>query len=227
MTPLNAGLMDTKELSYHGAMTNKPSKTTASVGVTEHGNAAVLVTVTSGGRLLDRRRIELTTGLSTHPYHHEGAWAVGRYRNSSWSKDTSLDEAIALVKKVQEAANRGAREGLKELATSITMPITRIAIRECPELPPTIEECIKDNRAQTIADSVMYRNALADAAVARDWTVYWYDKKSVFDKAAQALGIDDAAPLLMEMGKPIGPPWQAKQKLAAAAAIASEGLTTN
>lgn len=39
----------------------------ATVGVAEHGNSAVLVTVAPGGELLDRRRIDLTNGLPTHP----------------------------------------------------------------------------------------------------------------------------------------------------------------
>ena len=54
----------------------------ATVGVAEHGNSAVLVTIAPGGELLDRRRIDLTDrGLPTHPHHHEGSWAVGRYLN--------------------------------------------------------------------------------------------------------------------------------------------------
>ena len=36
----------------------------------------------------------------------------------------------------------------------------------CPELPPTTEARIADNRAQTFADSVMSREALAAAAQA-------------------------------------------------------------
>jgi hypothetical protein len=37
----------------------------------------------------------------------------------------------------------------------VDVPIGRIAIRRCPELPPTSEERIADNRAQTYADAVM------------------------------------------------------------------------
>lgn len=40
----------------------------------EHSNSAVLVTVTPGGELLDRRRIDLTDrGLPTHPHHHDAS----------------------------------------------------------------------------------------------------------------------------------------------------------
>ena len=193
----------------------------AAVGVTEHGNSAVLVTIATGGELLDRRRIDLTTGLPTHPHHHEGSWAVGRYTNSPWARPFSLVDAIALVERVREAAAHGARDSLEALATAVPVPIASIAIRVCPKLPPTTEERIADNRAQTMADSVMYRQALATAAEARGWSVYWYERERVFRAAAATLGADDLDAFLRAMGRSIGPPWQATHKLAAAAALAA------
>ena len=194
---------------------------TATVGVTEHGNSAVLVTVGSDGVLLDRRRFDLTDGLPTHPHHHEGSWAVGRYRNSPWAREITLGEAIKLVGRVREAAASGAQEGLHALAADVTMPIATIAIRTCPELPKTVEERIRDNRAQTVADTVMYRQALATAAEERGWSVVWYERDRAFTDAAAALGVEDINALLARMGRSIGPPWQARHKLAAAAALAA------
>ncbi|WP_437980444.1 hypothetical protein [Sorangium sp. So ce117] len=196
---------------------------TATVGVAEHGNSAVLVTVAPGGELLDRRRIDLTDGLPTHPHHHEGSWAVGRYLNTPGARALSLADAVALVERVRASAARGAREGLEALAAAVPVPIARIAIRVCPELPPTTEERIADNRAQTVADSVMYRQALAAAAEARGWSVHWYDREHVLRDAATALGRGDVSDLLHAMGRSIGPPWQAIHKLAAAAALAATG----
>jgi len=196
----------------------------AAVGVAEHGNSAVLVTVAPGGKLLDRRRIDLTRGLPTHPYHHEGSWAVGRYLNSPWARAISLADAVALVERVRGSATRGARESLEALAATVPMRIASIAIRVCPQLPPTTEERIADNRAANVADSVMYREALATAAEACGWSVYWYDRERVFRDAAAALGREDVDAFLHEMGRSIGPPWQAKQKLAAAAALAMGAL---
>jgi hypothetical protein len=196
----------------------------ATVGIAEHGNSAVLVTVASGGELLDRRRIDLTDrGLPTQPYHHEGAWAVGRYLNSPWARPISLADAVALVERVHASAARGAREGLEALAAAVPVPIASIAIRVCPKLPPMIEDRIADNRACTLADSVMYREALATAAEARGWSVHWYDREHVFRDAAAALGREDIDAFLRAIGRSIGPPWQAKHKLAAAAAIAATG----
>src|SRR6516165_7775440 len=128
-------------------MKAKPASQSAIVGVAEHGNSAVLVTLAPGGELLDRRRADLTTGLPTHPYHHEGSWAVGRYVDSPWAKPISLVDAIALVERVRAAAATGARESLESLAKSVHAPIARIAIRVCPKLPPTTEERIADTRA--------------------------------------------------------------------------------
>jgi hypothetical protein len=192
----------------------------AAVGVAEHGNSAVLVTVAPGGELLDRRRVDLTRGLPTHPYHHEGSWAVGRYLNSPWARAIPLADAVALVERVRESAARGARASLEALAATVPVPIASIAIRVCPQLPPTTEERIADTRVANVADSVMYREALANAAEARGWSVHWYDRERVFREAAAALGGKDIDAFLQAMGRSIGPPWQAKHKLAAAAALA-------
>ena len=197
------------------------TRRTASVGVVENGNTAVLVTVASDGELLDRRCIELTEGLSTHPHHHEGSWAVGRYLSTPGARVLPLAEAVALVERVHASAAQGAREALETLAAVIPVPVASIAIRACPELPPTIEERITDHRAQTFADSCMYREALATAARARGWSVLWYDRDHVVRDAAAALDREDIEAFLHAMGRAVGSPWQAKHKLAAAAALAA------
>jgi hypothetical protein len=202
-------------------MKGKTVPQSAIVGVAEHGNSAVLVTLAPGGELLDRRRVDLTTGLPTHPYHHEGSWAVGRYLNSPWARPMAFSDAVALVDRVREAAARGARESLEALAASVPLRIEGIALRVCAPLPPTTEERIADARAAGMADSIMYREALAQAAAARGWSVHWYDTEHVFHNAAAAAGRQDIDGYLQAMGKSVGPPWQAKHKLAAAAALAA------
>lgn len=195
----------------------------AVVGAVENANTMVLVTVATDAELLDRRQVALTEGLPTHPHHHEGSWAVGRYLDSPWARPISLAEALGLVERVREAAARGARACLESLAAEVSAPIVRLAIRACPSLPETAEACIADARAQTVADSVMYRRALADAARARGWDVRWYDRERVPRDAAAAQGRDEIESVLRSMGRAAGPPWQAKHKLAAAAALAFVG----
>jgi hypothetical protein len=194
----------------------------ASVGVAENGNSAFLVTVAPGGGVLDRRYVDLTDrGLPTHPHHHQGSWAVGRYLNTPGARVLPLAEVVQLVATVRAAAAQGAHTLLDALGVDIPVPIDRIAIRLCPALPATTEARIRDNRAQTYADSVMYREALAGAAAARGWAIHWYERERVFEDAAAALGRKDIDAFLQAMGQSIGPPWQAKHKLAAAAALAA------
>jgi len=57
---------------------------------------------------------------------------------------------------------------------------------------------------------------------ARGWSVHWYDREHVFRDAAAVLGCEDINALLVAMGRSIGAPWQAKHKLAAAAALAAK-----
>ena len=204
-----------------GPVAKASARHSAIVGVAEHGNSAVLVTVASDGQLLDRRHVDLTQGLPTHPYHHEGSWAVGRYTDSPWARPISLPDAVALVARVHDAAQNGAGEALERLAADVSLPIAGIAIRLCPPLPPTTEERIIDTRAANVADGVMYRQALAMVASVRGWSVTWYDRDQVFSGAAAALGIKDIEAFLRAMGRAAGPPWQAKHKLAAAAALAA------
>lgn len=195
----------------------------AAVGAAEQGNSVVLVTVSAAGELVDRREVRLTDGLPTHPHHHEGSWAVGRYLHTPGARRLSLADAMVLVERVRTAAETGARESLDGLAAAVPMPIRAIGIRACPRLPPTVEERIADHRAQTVADSVMYREAIAGAAAARGWRVHWYDRDQVMADAAAAFGARDIGSLLRRMGRAAGPPWQMRHKLAAAAALAAVG----
>jgi hypothetical protein len=176
------------------------------IGVSDHGGWAVLVTVARDGTLLDRRRVELVDDeLPGIPHHHEGQMLP-------------IDEAVALVERVRVSAERHAALALDAVATAVP-DILGITLRSCPTLPPTIAERIKDHRARNVADWVMYRKAIASAAVARGWPVYWYDAKNVIDAASRALHVTSFDAHFQQMRGAVGPPWNADHKLAMAAAI--------
>ena len=169
----------------------------------------MLVTVRGDGTLLDRRRVELVDeDLPSIPHHSEG-------------QALPLDEAVALVERVRVSAERHARLGLDAVAETVPGRIRGVALRRCPELPPTIAERIKNYRARNVADWVMYRKALAGAAEARGWAVHWYDPKKVFDAASEALRIEDLDAHFIQLRRSIGSPWSKDHKLAMAAAIAA------
>jgi hypothetical protein len=184
-----------------------PKSSRGIVGAADHCGWAVLVTVAREGYVIDRRRVELVDdALTKYPHHHEG-------------QQLPLDEAVALVERVQRSAAACARACLEALAA--TTPVSGIAIRTCPPLPASIGERITDYRSQNVADTVMYREALAHAAEARGWLVHWYDAKRVFADAASALGKQSIDDLLEKARTTLGPPWQKDHKMAMAAAIAA------
>jgi hypothetical protein len=185
------------------------SKPGGIIGVSDHGGWAVLVTVARDGTLLDRRRVELVgEGLPKIPHHSEG-------------QGLPLDEAVELVERVRVSAEKHAVLALDAVAMAVPRipPIFGVALRNCPPLPPTIAERIKDYRAQNNADWVMYRKALASAAEARGWPVHWYDAKSVLAAAGQALRVENLDAHFLQVRMGVGPPWNQDHKLAMAAAI--------
>jgi hypothetical protein len=187
------------------------------IGVSDHGGWAVLVTAAGDGTLLDRRRVELVDeDLPKIPHHSE-------------AQRLPMDQAVALVERVRESAERHAKLVLEAVAATLPAGIVvrGVALRQCPALPPTIAERIHDYRAQNVADWVMYRQALAAAAEARGWAVHWYDAHKVLAAAGEALGIGDLEAHFVELRRSIGPPWSKDHKLAMAAAIvAARALKT-
>jgi hypothetical protein len=184
------------------------SKNGGIIGVSDHGGWAVLVTVARDGTLLDRRRVELVgEGLPKLPHHSEG-------------QRLPLDEAVGLVERVRVSAERHALLAFDAVTTTVPR-ILGVALRKCPELPPTIAERITDYRAQNNADWVMYRKALASAAEARGWPVHWYDAKTVLGAASQILRVKNLDAHFLKVRKTVGPPWNNDHKLAMAAAIVS------
>jgi len=176
------------------------------IGISDHGGWAVMVTVARDGTLLDRRRVELVgEGLPKIPHHSE-------------CQRLPLDEAVALVERVRVSAEKHSVLAL-DAVTTVVPRILGIALRKCPELPPTIAERIQDYFAQNNADWVMYRKALALAAEARGWPVHWYDSKKVFDAAKEALGVDNLDAHFLQVRRAVGPPWNQDHKLAMAGAI--------
>lgn len=183
------------------------AKKCAGVGVSDHAGHAVLVTATRAGELLDRRDVPLIdAGLPAMPHHHEG-------------QSLPIDEAVALVARVRASAERHAAARLDELSRAVAHPIAAIALRVRPALPPTVAERIQSYRAMCVADWVMYRQVLADAASARGWRVRWYDAAEVAAEAATSLRLATMDDLFARAKKAAGPPWRAEHRMALAAAI--------
>lgn len=174
----------------------------AAAGVYDHAGWAVVICV-AGSEVIDRRRIDLVEpGVPCLPHHHP-------------AQHVPLDEGVALVERVRASAVRCVESALDALPAGIGA----IALRQRPTLPPTVAERIQSYYAQTRADTVMYREVIIEAAVARHWRVLDYDVKTVFADAAGVLGVDDISQHLAAIGKSLGAPWTKDHRLATAAGI--------
>jgi hypothetical protein len=176
------------------------------VGIAHHLGWAVAVTASADHSVVDRRRIELIEpGMPTAPIHHEGK---------------PLDDVAAaeLVKQVRASALRATSASLDELATAVPEPIVSMSLRAWPLDFP--DDIAVQRRApyESHADSVMYRQVLAELARARGWDVHLYDAKNVEGQAASILA-ERAHDVLHGPRATLGSPWAKDHRMALAATI--------
>ncbi len=176
------------------------------VGIAHHFGWAVAVTASADHQVVDRRRIELIEpGMATAPIHHEGK---------------PLDDAAtaALVAHVRASAERATSASLDELARAVPEPIVSMSLRAWPLDFPDDIAVQRRVPYEARADSVMYRQVLAEQARARGWHVHLYDAKDIESLAAGILG-DRADEVLHGHRARLGPPWAKDHRMALAATI--------
>jgi hypothetical protein len=176
------------------------------LGIAHHFGWAVAVVADDDRHVVDRRRIELVEpGVAAAPVHHDGAHLA--------------DEELArLLAEVRASARRATAASLDEIAASVPAPIRTMSLRAWdPDFPqdlPTQRRVPHEARA----DSVMYREVLADLAQERGWDVHLFDAKTVERLALDAAGAADDE-ILRAPRAILGPPWNADHRTAYAAAI--------
>ena len=176
------------------------------VGIAHHLGWAVAVTASTDHTVVDRRRIELIEpGMATAPIHHEGK---------------PLDDAAtaALVVKVRASAVRATSASLDELAAALPEPIVSMSLRAWPLDFPDDIAVQRRPPYEARADSIMYRQVLAEQARARGWDVHLFNAKDIESQAARILG-DRADDVLYGPRATLGPPWTKDHRMALAATI--------
>ncbi len=176
------------------------------LAIADHTGWAVALVADGGGQVSLSRRIALVgEGLPTMPHHGAG-------------QRLPSAEGVALVEQVRQSAVAEAEARLAELATEVP-GIAAIALRACPTMPATVAETLASYWAQTRADGVMYRRALAGAAEARGWAVHWFDKRTAASQALALLGKTGLTAAEAQARAAFGPPWTADHRMALNAAI--------
>jgi hypothetical protein len=182
------------------------------LGIAHHLGWAVAVTAAADHRVVDRRRIELIEpGTASAPIHHEG-------------KPLDDDALAALVVRVRASVVRATSASLDELATALPEPIVSMSLRAWP--PDFPDDIAVQRRVpyEARADSVMYRQVLAELARARGWHVHFYDAKDVEARAVRTLG-ERADEVLFGPRAALGPPWAKDHRMALAATVLASATT--
>ena len=185
------------------------------LGIAHHFGWAVAVTATDDHVVADRRRIELIEpGLPAAPIHHEGG------PHLLHRQEDPLDDAAlaALVAEVRASAVRSTSAALDELVSALAHPITSVSLRAWPADFPEDVAVQRQVPYESRADSVMYRQVLAEAAGERGWAVHLFEAKTVEADAARLLG-DRAHDVLHGPRAVLGPPWSKDHRTALAATI--------
>ncbi|MFD0852738.1 hypothetical protein ACFQ07_10910, partial [Actinomadura adrarensis] len=132
----------------------------------------------------------------------------------------ALDDAATaeLVAQVRASATRATSASLDELSSAVPEPIVSISLRAWPLDFPVDIAVQRRVPYEARADSVMYRQVLAEAAHARGWDVHVYDAKSVEGQATRILG-DQANKVLHGPRATLGPPWTKDHRTALAATV--------
>ena len=131
-----------------------------------------------------------------------------------------LDDAgtAALVAQVRASPLRATSAALDDLATAMPEPIVSMSLRAWPLDFP--EEIAVQRHApyEARADSVMYRQVLAELARARGWDVHLFDAKDVEARAVSKLA-ERADEVLLGPRATLGPPWAKDHRMALAATV--------
>jgi len=185
------------------------------LGIAHHLGWAVAVTADDDHEVVDRRRIELVEpGLPVAPIHHEGG-AHPMHRTGPELDDASLE---AIVARVRESAVRTAAAALDQLSAELPGPMASISLRAWAEDFPTGIAVLRQVPHEARADSVMYRQVLAELAEERGWWVHRFDAKDVEAEAAAVLG-DRAKEVLHGPKARLGAPWTKDHRQALAATV--------
>jgi hypothetical protein len=176
------------------------------VGIAHHLGWAVAVTASAEHAVVDRRRIELVEpGTATAPIHHEG-------------KPLDDAAAAALIAEVRASAVRATAAELHAISTALAEPIVSMSLRAWPVDFPDDIAVLRRPPYEARADSVMYREVLAELARERGWDVHRYEAKDVERQASGILG-DRADDVLHGPRAAWGPPWGKDQRMALAATV--------
>jgi hypothetical protein len=191
----------------------------AAFGIRMHSGWGVLVAVSEGIEVIDRRRIVVTKDdgpRGNQPFHH--------------AEELGLPKAEAFLAKYRSEAEGLAREAIEAAFKDAEVHGYRIAAaalllasgRPLPALP----KILASHPLIHTAEGELFREVVSSACVAHRIAVARYRERDLEGIAKAALA-ESTKQRLVNAGRILGPPWTADYKAAAlAACIALQERTT-
>jgi hypothetical protein len=181
------------------------------------GWAALVVLGTSGGEfhVVDRRRMELVEIA-------DASWAKQPYHAAERSKAADRRDLVSrgleaagrlAVREMRAAVNRAREAGHEVVCCAVLMA------NPMPEW--SVDEILAVHFRMHKAEGVLFRDALARAAIACGLRCLEISEKHLDEQAERALAtpISRLRQTIVSLGRSVGPPWGKDQKDASLAAL--------
>lgn len=188
----------------------------AAIGFRAHSGWACAVLVAGSGEdiaVVDRRRVELCDPKI------EGSKQLFHFMEPMPFAEA---ETFALLcRKSTDALARKALKNIRDIAASNSLKVAGVCITTASGKPlPDLRAILASHALIHAAEGEFYRDALAHAAEAAKLGLSRVKERDAGDWMAARLGISEGQlkTRLAEMGKTLGPPWSADEKLATMAA---------
>jgi hypothetical protein len=163
--------------------------------------------------VIRRERITLLDDASVQePYHA----AVGR----------PLDEAMAFIESVGEAAASAVAATIRDLASSLGSVATVGVVGGDRQLPAELSKRLASHAMWHASERDLFERAVVEGAMRAGLPVTTVPATAkLFDHASRVLGVE-LGPALAALGASMGPPWSKNYKEAAAAALVALDAAT-
>jgi hypothetical protein len=188
------------------------------LGFKPHSGWAALVAVgrTGGGiQVADRRRVELID-------EGEGHWAKQPYHAAEASRGSGVPDLVRRgIESARRCAAREVRAAIRRAAEA-EQELVACAVLTAEPMPDwTVEEILAVHFRMHQAEGVLFRDALARAAVECKLKLVGIPEKRLEKDAERTLGTPakELRKVIATLGKTVGPPWGKDQKDAALAAL--------
>jgi hypothetical protein len=175
------------------------------------GWAAAVAVIRDGDKIeaVFRRQLELMPANDSRFVYHRAA-------------ELSFEEAAALVESAQTSVRDTAQRVIREMLDSIKLRIRSAGIPvSAKALPNDLSKILASHALIHAAEGRLFQDAVVRGCGGAGLAAVCIDTREIWPKASRLCRVDEKSirAAIEGIGKTIGPPWTADQKIATAAGL--------